>query len=154
MIEVKCFTFFTTHKLCASDVNEIIEDKYEPIIKIDDLELSPSIKFTCTNPEINEFDADEMLRGFFSELFTPINNEIKNEGENIIINSNFVLQFDVDELISLKDDEITYTEGERTYSYKVSPSFCRTNFPPLTDSIDIKSAKKMTIEEEIKDMIM
>lgn len=152
MIEVKCFTFFTTHKIPASDITEIVEDKYYPVIKIGGLELHPTIKFTCTNPEINEFDANDMLGGFFVELFSPINNEIKKEGEHIIIKSNFILQFDVDAPVSLKDHELTYIE-ERNYSYKVSPSFCRVDFPPLTDSIDIKSEKKIIIEEAIKEMI-
>ncbi|AYV13332.1 MULTISPECIES: hypothetical protein [Shewanella] len=154
MIEVKCFTFFATQKLHASDITKIVEDKHYPIIEIDGLELSPSIRLTCTNPNINEFDADDMLGGFFSDLFDSINNEIIEEDGNVIIKSIFVLQFDVDCPISLHGDEITYKEGERDYSYKVSPSFCRTDFPPLTDSIEIKSEKKLTIEEAVKELIM
>ena len=85
MIEVKCFTFFATQKLRTSDITKIVEDKHYPIIEIDGLELSPSIKFTCTNPNINEFDADDMLGGFFSDRFDSINNEIIEEDGNVII---------------------------------------------------------------------
>ncbi len=153
MIEVKCFTFFTTHKILLSEITKIKKEKHTPIIEIDKLELIPSLSFTCTNPKINEFDANDMLQGFFEEIFSPIEHKMVEDNENIIINSIFVLQFGLNTQISLKDNKITYVE-EREYSYHISPSFCEVDCPPLTTSINIDSEKQLIIKEEIKAMIM
>ncbi len=154
MIDVKCFTFFTIHKIPTSCITEIIEDKYYPIIKIDDLELTPTIKLTCTNSEINDFDANDLLGGYFTNSFTPIGNEIETTENNIIIKSIFALQFGVDISIFSKGDKIIYIEEDTDYSYKVTPSFCGKLSPPLTSSTDINSEKELIIKEEIKEMII
>ncbi len=153
MIEVKCFTFFTTHRFHESDITSITEDDLLPIIKIQGTEVSPFVKFTCTNPEIGESESEEMLEGYFIELFKNIKNKITKENDYFILDSTFILQFDTDDPASLINDEIHYAQEDYVYTYKISPSLIKPDCLGLSESIDIEHNQFITIEETIKTKI-
>ncbi len=153
MIEAKCFTFFTRHRFHKSDITSITESDLFPIIKIQDTEVSPFVKFTCTNPEIGESESEEMLQGYFIELFENIKNKITKESDYFILDSTFILQFDTDDPVSLINDEIHYAQEDYVYTYKISPSLSKSVCPRLSESIDIEHDQFITIEEAIKTKI-
>ncbi len=150
MIEVKCFTFFTTHRFHESEITSITEGDLLPIIKIQDTEVSPFVKFTCTNPEIGESESEEMLEGYFIELFKNINNKITKENNYFILDSTFIIQFSINEPVSLINDEIHYAQEDYIYTYKISPSLSKSDCPRLDESICIEHDQFITIEETIK----
>ncbi len=154
MTEVKCFTFFTTHRFHESDITSITEDDLLPIIKIQDTEVSPFVKFTCTNQEIGESESEEMLEGYFIDLFKNINNKLTKENGHIIISSTFILQFEIVDPVSLIDDEIHYNQEDYIYTYKISPSLSKSDCPRLSESIDIEHDNFIIMEEAIKKEII
>ncbi len=154
MIEAKCFTFFTTHRFHESDITSITEGELLPIIKTQGTEVSPFVKFTCTNQEIGEVESEEMLQGYFIELFKIIDNKITKENDYFILDSTFIIQFSINEPVSLINDEIHYDQEDYVYTYKISPSLCKSNCPRLSESIDIEHDKFITIEEAIKEEII
>ncbi len=154
MIDVKCFTFFTTHKFLTSEIDDAIDENYGLIFQLGDLSVSPSLNFTSINTEIGEYSSENVLRGFFTEAFRHVKTEIEKGEKHIIINSTFILEFGLDDTISLEEDEITYIEDDSVYLYKVTPSFCRHNAPPLTTSVTINSENHLIAKKEIKEMLI
>ncbi len=150
MIEAKCFTFFTTHRFHESDITSITEGDLLPIIKIQDTEVSPFVEFTCTNQEIGEVESEEMLQGYFIEIFRIIYNKITKENDYFILDSKFIIQFSINEPVSLINNEIHYAQEDYVYTYKISPSLSKSYCPRLSESIDIEHDQFITIEEAIK----
>ncbi len=165
-IELKCiddakrFTFCITHKINAAAISQRVEPPYEVILpcnggELDGLELCPSVRFSCTNPKINAFDAEDLLGGWFVEHFQCIDYDLTQTDELITINSTFILQFDTDIPISLQGDEIIYVEeDQQTYAYKVTPSFCKHGYSPLTVLVEINCDNSIRIEQTIQEYLM
>lgn len=159
MLEAKRFTFRCSHKVKSSAVSNIADASYFPVLTcsgedIEGLAISPTIKLTCTNPHIGEFSAENVLRGFFTEAFRHLSSGIQREGEFIVIKSTFILEFGVDDPLSLTGDEIVYIEDDSRYSYRVSPSFCKAGYGPFHEIVDITSEKQLTCEVAIKELLL
>ncbi|WP_417763668.1 hypothetical protein [Shewanella sp.] len=157
--DAKRFTFYTTHKINAAAVNHLLEQSDTAILTcnggdVDGLEICPSLRFSNTNPKINAFDAEDLLAGWFVELFQCIGYDLSQTNELITINSTFILQFDTDVVISLEGDEILYVEEEQTYAYKVTPSFCKHGYCPLTALVEINDDSSIRIEQTIQEYLM
>ena len=153
MIEVKCFTFYTTHTLPASVVEAVSEDEYgNPVLRINGQALTTSLRLTGTNPQVREYDANDILDGFFIETFMPIDHRVQEDNATITIHSTFILEFDPGPESYLEDNELCYAPGECVYRYRVTPSFCRAEFPALSESIEVESQSTLEIDVAIKEM--
>ncbi len=150
MPQAKCFTFLASYKLPANKVTGRVETEYLPAIIVDEQQLTPFLKFTLTNADIGESESEEMLEGYFIELFDCLTLDINTIGDEVNINATFVLQFDVDDPVSLNGNEIVYVQEDGNYSYKVTAAFSRAICPRLSESVELVFDAQLSITETLQ----